>query len=257
MATFYRGDTLHTLQTKFLDKTINLLYINPPFGTTKNSWDEKQNWKALFKEFFRILKDDGMLVIHCSVPFNYELIRAAPKPPLYSWYWNKKAVSCPLIANIQPLRCMEEILVWKKHKTTYYRQQIGDEERNSTYMTTNSYYGPTTKHTKTVIKGKTRTHLLEMPRVIAGFSTRPDDLVKLMIDSYTVKGDTILDCFCYKGLSYSQSHGRKWIGIDKHFVPPFLTLKSTENQNGQTLSNGAGTSVSHEESENESAHPRR
>lgn len=222
MATFYRGDTLHTLKTKIATKSINLIYINPPFGTTKNIWDENQDWKALFKEFFRVLKDDGMLVIHCSVPFNYELIRAAPRPPLYSWYWNKKAVTCPLIANVQPLRCMEEILVWKKQKTVYYRQQIGDEARTSTFMTLNDYYGKNVKQTKTILKGKTRTHLLEMPRDVSGFSTRPADLVKLMIDSYTKPGDVILDCFCYKGLSHTQSEGRKWIGIDKHFIPPFL-----------------------------------
>jgi DNA modification methylase len=219
MATFYRGDTLHTLTTKLQDKTINLIYINPPFGTTRNVWDEKQDWPALFKQFFRVLKDDGMLVIHCSVPFNYELIRAAPSAPSYSWYWNKKGVTCPLIANVQPLRCMEEILVWKKKKNTYYRQQIGDEERPSTYMTLSNYYGTNVKQGRTIIKGKTRTHLIEMSRDVSGFSTRPKELVKLIIDSYTKEGDTILDCYCYQGLSYTQSEGRRWIGIDKHFVP--------------------------------------
>lgn len=228
MATFYRGDTLHTLKTKIASKSINLLYIDPPFGTTKNIWDESQDWKALFIHFFRVLKDDGILVIHCSVPFNYELIRAAPKPPLYSWYWNKKGVTCPLLANKQPLRCMEEILVWKKNKTTYYRQQIGTEGHRGHFMTLNSYYGTTSSQGTTVIKGKTRTHLLEMSRDVSGFSTRPAEMVKLIIDSYTRPNDTILDCFCYKGLSHSQSTGRKWIGIDKHFIPPFLTEKSPE-----------------------------
>ena len=30
-------------------------------------------------------------MIHCSVPFNYTLIREAPKAPSYSWYWKKEA----------------------------------------------------------------------------------------------------------------------------------------------------------------------
>ena len=222
MATFFRGDTLQTLKTKIQDKSVNLIYIDPPFGTTRQPWDEKQDWTALFEQFFRVLKDDGMLVIHCSLPFSYELIRAAPKPPLYSWYWNKKAVTCPLIANVQPLRCMEEILVWKNKKTTYYRQQIGDEERESSYMKINEYYGKNVRPQKTILKGKTRTHLIEMSRVVSGFSTRPAELVKLMIDSYSKEGDTILDCYCYKGLTLSQSAGRKWVGIDKHFVPENL-----------------------------------
>lgn len=219
MSVFIRGDVKQILPT-LATESIHLIYIDPPFGTTKNSWDEKLDWSWLFQEFFRLLRKDGMLVIHCSIPFNYELIRAAPKPPLYSWYWNKKQVTCPLIANVQPLRCCEEILVWKKDKTVYYRQQIGDEPRRSSYLTKSDYYGKNMEGRKaTVIKGKTRTHLVEMNRKVDGFSTRPSELVKLIIDSYSKEGDTILDCFCYKGLSYTQSTGRRWIGIDKYFVP--------------------------------------
>lgn len=221
MATFYQSDTLTQLK-KLESSSINLIYIDPPFGTTKNYWDESQDWSQLFQQFFRILKDNGMIVIHCSIPFNYELIRAANKPPSYSWYWLKDSPTCPLIANHQPLRQMEEILVWKKKKNTYYRQQVGDEPRYSHWMTKTDYYGSTQKTTKTIIKGKTRTHFIQMKRDIQGFSTRPKELVKLMIDSYSKEGDTILDCFCYKGLSYTQSKGRKWIGIDKYFIPPVL-----------------------------------
>lgn len=225
MAVFYKGDTLTNLR-KLPDASINLIYIDPPFGTTRNYWDEKQNWPALFTQFFRILRPDGMLVIHCSIPFSYELIRSAPKAPLYSWYWNKKGVTCPLIANKQPLRCVEEILVWKNQKTTYYRQQIGTEERNSQFMNLNSYYGQNVRQKRTVIKGKTRTHLLDIKRECSGYSTRPKELIKLMIDSYSKGGDTILDCFCYKGISFTQSEERKWIGMDKHFFPEYLFKKT-------------------------------
>lgn len=221
MSVFYKGDTLETLRSQIKDKSVNLIYVNPPFGTTKNYWDEKQDWPALFKECFRVLKDDGMLVIHCSVPFNYELIRAAPKAPSYSWYWKKDSPTCPLIANLQPLRNTEEILVWKNKKNTYYRQQIGDEERQGKYMTKTDYYGKNVKDKSTVIKGKTRTHMLEMKRNVCGFSTRPDEMVDLFIKSYSKPGDTVLDMFCYKGISSKFCAGRRWIGIDKHFFPDF------------------------------------
>jgi site-specific DNA-methyltransferase (adenine-specific) len=217
---FYRGDTLQTVRSQVRDKTISLIYINPPFGTTRNVWDEKQDWVALFDEFFRVLKDDGMLVIHCSIPFNYELIRAAPKPPAYSWYWKKEGPTCPLIANHQPLRLVEEILVWKKKKNTYYRQQIGTDVRVSKTMNATSYYmGNVSASKKTTMTGKTRTHLIDMKRNINGFSTRPDEIVQLMIDSYSKPGDTVLDCFCYKGLTSTSCKDRRWIGIDKHFYP--------------------------------------
>jgi DNA modification methylase len=222
MSVFYKGDVFDILKSQIADKSINLIYINPPFGTTRNFWDEKINWKNLFIEMFRVIKDDGMIVIHCSIPFNYELIKACSKEPSHSWYWLKDSPTCPLIANIQPLRQVEEILVWKNKKSTYYRQQIGNEERKSTYMTKTDYYGNTVKNTSSVIKGKTRSHFIEMKRDIQGFSTRPKELCELMINSYSKEGDTILDLFCYKGLSYKCKGNRRWIGIDKYFFPNII-----------------------------------
>jgi DNA modification methylase len=219
MSVFFQGDSLSLIKKNIPSSSVNLIYIDPPFGTTNNSWDESLNWKEYFHEFFRILKDDGMLVIHCSIPFNYELIRSAPKSPSYSWYWLKDSQTSPLLANKQPLRQLEEILVWKNKKNTYYRQQIGNEERRSTYMTTDHYYGTTSKKTSTIIKGKTRTHFIHLARERDGFSTRPKELIKLMIDSYSKEGDTVLDCFCYKGLSSTQCKNRRWIGMDKYFFP--------------------------------------
>lgn len=218
MSVFYKGDVFHILKSQIQNNSVNLIYINPPFGTTENFWDEKLDWKHLFTEMFRVLKDDGMIVIHCSIPFNYELIRSASKPPSHSWYWLKDSPTCPLFSKFQPLRQVEEILVWKKKKSTYYKQQIGTEKHKSHYMTPTSYYG-NTKKTNTIVTGKTRSHFIEMKRDIQGFSTRPKELCELMINSYSKEGDTILDLFCYKGLTYKCKGNRRWIGIDKYFIP--------------------------------------
>ena len=218
MSVFHYGDVFKVLNNQIADKSISLIYIDPPFGTTKNFWDSKLNWVALFKEFFRILKDDGTIVIHCSIPFNYELIKSAPKPPTYTWYWDKCYSTGHLSTAYQPLRQIEEILVWKNKKTTYYRQQIGDEKKTRRIGGASSYFGKVVKGESQTI-GKTRTNIITMKRNIQGFSTRPAELVKLMIDSYSKAGDTILDCFCYNGLSYTQSYGRRWIGIDLNFIP--------------------------------------
>lgn len=219
MSVFHNGDVFQIIK-RIPDKSIHLIYCNPPFGTTKNYWDMKIDWKKLFVEIFRVLRDDGMCVIHCSIPFNYQLIRDAPQPPHYSWYWNKQGSPTGyLSANCQPLRCMEEILVWKKKKNTYYRQQIGNDERQSSWATPSPYYGTIKEKKKTVMKGKTRTHLLEIKRDINGFATRPFELVKLIVSSYTKEGDTVLDLFCYDGLSYTACQGRRWIGIDRYHFP--------------------------------------
>lgn len=223
-ATFFKGDCLEQMK-RLRDKSITLILWNPPFGTTQQPWDERLPWEAIFKECFRILDDAGTLVIHASVPFNYTLIRAAPRPPTYSWYWKKESPTNPFLANYQPLRCVEEILVWRNQKTTYYPQNVGEEITTRTYPRNNAegYY----LHSKgglKVKKGKSRTHFIEMKRRLDGFSTRPDEMIELMIKSYTKEGDTMLDPTCYKGVSgvIAKRLGRKWIGFDKYFMPSLL-----------------------------------
>jgi site-specific DNA-methyltransferase (adenine-specific) len=222
-ATVYIGDNLQIITNNIQDNTIDFIYFNPPFGTTKQSWDNKLDWPRLFKEFFRVLKEDGVLAIHCSIPFNYTLIREAPKAPSYSWYWLKENISCHLNVNKQPLRNTEEILIWTNKKTRYYSQRIGEEERTFTTGSTKGYYDGSTKVTKTV-KGRSQTHHITMKRNVDGFSTRPRELVELMLNSYTKPGDIILDPTCYKGMCgvISKELGRKYIGIDKYFYPEKL-----------------------------------
>jgi DNA modification methylase len=226
MTTFYQGDNINIMKRHIVDKSIDLIYFNPPFGTTQNKWDEKLDWKEIFAQCFRCLKDNGVLVIHCSVPFNYTLIREAPKAPTYSWYWKKDNNTNPLIAKIQPLRNTEEILVWTNKKVRYYPQRVGDEERTYTPHggKGTGYYCSVRDLPAKTIKGKLRTHHIEMKRSTDGYSTRPHELIELIINSYTMEGDTILDPTCYKGICglISKNMGRKWIGIDKYFIPSLL-----------------------------------
>jgi len=236
MAVFYRGDAVEMMKRHIPTASVDLLYADPPFdGATQNSWDRVIDWPAFFAEAFRVLKPAGTLILHCSVPFNYTLIRAAPRPPSHSWYWKKgKGITNPFIAKVQPTRNTEEILVWRNKKTTYYPQRVGEEVRtfrsqgvSGAYGGTSQYYGATSKQPLQTVKGKFQTHFVDMEREIDGFSTRPKALIKLMIDSYSKEGNTILDCFCYNGISSTCCPGRKWIGIDLLHVPKYLVSPPT------------------------------
>lgn len=227
MTTFYKGDCLR--QMKSLDsKSIDFIYFNPPFATTYQPWDESLPWPELFTECFRLLKDDGVLAIHASIPFNYHLIRTAPRAPNYSWYWDKMHITTPLLAKKQPLRHVEEILVWT-NKIKYNPQRVGSEIRTFTSDGKTPYVNKKTltPQTEQTVKGFYQTHLLSLRRTIRGFATRPDKLIELFINSYTNPGDIILDPTCYHGLSgrIAKQMGRKWIGIDKNFYPLELLNK--------------------------------
>lgn len=222
MATFYKGDCLQQM-SQLPSASISFIYFNPPFATTRQPWDEELSWSQLFSEAFRLLKADGVLAIHCAVPFNYTLIRAAPRPPNYSWYWDKQATTTPLLAKRQPLRCVEEVLVWTGRCSQYFPQRVGTELRTVRSRGITPYVMQSTcaeQEPQTVV-GRYQTHLIRMPRTIRGFATRPDALIELFVKSYTKEGDVVLDPTCYHGLSgrICRALGRRWIGIDKHYFP--------------------------------------
>ena len=222
MAVFFRGDAIKMMKQHIPTASVDLLYIDPPFGTTQQPWDNKIDWKAWFAEAFRVLKPAGTIVIHSSVPFNYELIRQAPRPPSHTWYWNKVNSTNPLIAKVQPLRCCEEILVWRNKKTTYYPQRVGTEERTFISQGASAYYGAVSAQPVQTVKGYYQTHYIEMKKKVDGFATRPRDLIQLMVNSYSKAGDTILDTFCYNGESRVCCSDRRWIGIDLIHIPKHL-----------------------------------
>jgi len=220
--THYKGDAIEVM--KGLEaQSIDLIYTNPPFnGVTKNKWDTVVDWKAFFAEADRLLKPTGNIVLHCAVPFNYTLIRDAPTPPSYSWYWKKDNVSCPFIAKKQPLRIVEEILVWKGERGQYFPQRVGTEKRTYHSNGKSSYYGATASQERKQVTGRYQTHLMEMKREIDGFSTRPAQMIRLLYDAYSKEGDTVLDPFCNNALSATCCPGRRWIGIDLLHDPIYL-----------------------------------
>lgn len=248
MTTFYKSDCLAQLK-KLPSASIDFIYFNPPYGITEQPWDEAMDWSAIFPELFRIVKRPGTVAIHCSVPFNYTLIRAAPKAPNYSWYWDKIDQTTPLLAKKQPLRCMEEVLVWTfsatrprvagkamppdcgtqsagTFGTKYNPQRVGDELRLQHADGRTNYVAR--QRCKPVapklVRGKYQTHLIRQKKHVRGFATRPDELIELFIKSYTNPGDVILDPTCYLGLSgvLAKRLERRWIGIDKYFYPSML-----------------------------------
>lgn len=204
---------------KLETNSIDLIYTNPPFHNTENSWDKPLNWKFLFKEMWRVLKPTGKIILHCSIPFTYELINI--EKPRFHYIWIKDRPTNFFHAKNQPLRIEEEILVFYKKLGTYNPQMIGDKFYKKGTAGKSEYYGSRGENKK--YKDKTEGHIgkyphnvLYYPRHIRGFSTRPDELVDYFIKTYSNEGETILDLTCYNYLTgvRAEKLNRKYIGVD-------------------------------------------
>ena len=72
-AVVYQSDTLSLLQ-RLPSESCDFCYTNPPFGITNAKWDQALPWDALWPQIWRVLKPKGVVVLHCSMPFTYDLI---------------------------------------------------------------------------------------------------------------------------------------------------------------------------------------
>ena len=215
--TYIIGD-IHDEIKNIADNSIDLIYTNPPFATTKKKWDNNLNWNYLFLEMDRVLKDDGVILLHCSKPFTYDLIRI--RKPNYNYNWVKKNPTNFFMAKKQPLRQVEEILVYYKKKHTYNPQMIGNEiiEHHRRNKYEDGYYGNQIPNVSKHIGRFPTDFLGEFKRIIQKKSPKSinDEITKRMIKTYSNEGDTILDMTCCdkNNGNIATSLKRKYIGID-------------------------------------------
>ena len=209
-------NNIHDQIKLFDDNTFDMIYTNPPYGTTENKWDKPLNWKILFPEMWRVLKPNGVIVLHCSMPFTYELIQC--EKPKYHYIWIKNNSTNFFKAKQQPLRKQEEILVYYKKQPTYNPQMVGDKVYKTDTAGKSKYFGsrgeakkPTGIHT-----GKYPTNVLNYDIHVRGFSTRPDAMVDFFIKTYTNENDKILDLTCYNALTgfRCKELKRNYVGVD-------------------------------------------
>jgi site-specific DNA-methyltransferase (adenine-specific) len=222
---FIQGD-IHKVITTLADNSYDLIYTNPPFGTTENEWDVSLDWNTLFKECFRVLKPNGALVIHCSIPFTYDLIRI--EKPRYHYVWIKDHATCFYLAKRQPLRKHEEVLVYYKHQPTYNPQMVGDEWIPSKVCKNkNAYYGNRSKDKPKDEghRGRYPTTVLEYPRHVRGFSTRPDEMMEFFVKTYSNEGEKVLDMTCHNGVCgrVCKRLGRIYTGVDIRMHKDWVT----------------------------------
>ena len=212
-----KGD-IHEEIKHIPDNSIDMVYTDPPFATTCNDWDKPLRWKELFVQMWRVLKPDGVIALHCSLPFTYELIEA--ERPKYHWIWIKDKSTNFFHAKKQPLRKQEEILIFYKKQPTYNPQMTGDEFIPTGCAGKSSYYGSRGENKEKIMKsghyGKYPVNVLEYPRHIRGAATRPDALVDYFIKTYTNEGEKILDLTCYDALTGRRADilNRECISVD-------------------------------------------
>ena len=211
------GDTIEQMKL-ILDKSIDFIFCDLPYGMTAPKWDEHIDMIELWKQYNRIIKKNGTIALFASQPFTTKLISSNEKDFRYCWYWVKNQGTNFFHAKRMPIRKIEEICIFKKGK--YYPQITnGHIPTNSAMGSSNgkTYHGTNIRNSKGGKTTRFPTNILEF-KCVDNYSRlhsseKPVDLLEYIIKTYTNENDLVLD-----NTMGSCSTGIACINIDRNFI---------------------------------------
>ena len=220
MIKLIHGDCLEKMKD-IPDKSIDMILADLPYGTTACKWDVVIPFEPLWEQYKRIIKDRGAIVLFASQPFTSALVMSNPKMFKYSWYWEKSKPSNFLNAKKQPMRKIEDILVFCKKSTVYYPQGLVIGKQNSNSGRENTYGAVKKSWTQDITYTNYPHNILRYSNVVGSSATHPTQkpvaLLEYLIKTYTNEGETVLDNTMGSGSTgvACLNTKRNFIGIEK------------------------------------------
>tara|TARA_R100001463_G_C3514326_1_gene220247 strand:- start:373 stop:1077 length:705 start_codon:yes stop_codon:yes gene_type:complete len=219
MIDLYNDDCLKVLPT-LESNSVDLVLTDPPYGTTACKWDSVIPFEPMWNELKRIIKDNGCIALFGSEPFSSALRMSNIKNYRYDWVWNKKAFSNQMMAKKQPLRIVENIIIFnskiykpqnlkKINKITKQGSKITDNIGGG--LRKKQYFQEYTNYPRNILefsKDKPSKHPTQ----------KPVALLEYLIKTYTKENDTVLDFTMGSGSTgvAARNLSREFIGIESN-----------------------------------------
>ncbi len=84
----YEGDCLEKMKD-IPDGSVDMILCDLPYGMTQCHWDKLLPFDPLWKEYRRVIKPNGNVLLFGSQPFISDVIHSNRKEFSHSWYWVK------------------------------------------------------------------------------------------------------------------------------------------------------------------------
>lgn len=179
------------------DSSADAIICDPPYGTTKNTWDGVIPFQPMWDQLKRIIKPKGAIVLFGSQPFTSALVMSNVEWFKYMWIWSKNESTGFLNAKKQPLRATEDIVIFSSGQPTYNPKMVqGKPYTVKRSGATSRNYG---KHNPTYTNChdglRYPTNLISIPVEQNGLhpTQKPVPLLEHLVKTYTNEGETVLD----------------------------------------------------------------
>ena len=104
------------------DWSVDCIITDPPYWTTACKRDTIIPFDKMREQLKRIIKPNWAIVLFGSEPFSSALRMSNIKMYKYDWIWKKQQWTNPLLSKKQPMRILENIIVFYNKQTIYNPQ---------------------------------------------------------------------------------------------------------------------------------------
>lgn len=198
------GDCLE-LMKRIPNGSIDMVLSDLPYGTTRCRWDTPINLQELWKQYRRVVKENGAIVLFSAQPFTTELISSNKAMYRYEWIWRKTQPSGFMNAKKMPLRTHENIEIFYRKPPTYNPQMTHGHQRK-----TATAYGTRESDGNSCYGREERNYTYDST------DRYPVDLLEYLVKTYTNPGETVLDNCMGAGSTgvACMNTGREFVGIE-------------------------------------------
>ena len=195
-------------------ESIDMIFCDLPYGKTKNKWDNVIPYEPMWKQFERIIKPNGAILLFGQDKFTARTMLSNEELHRYNIIWKKTTPTGFLNANRMPLRTHEDIMVFNtdiempdredimvfyKSLPTYNPQMtygvLNHKKGGGNHKFTQRCYGKM-KDTPTIITNeKYPISVLDFNREKECYhpTQKPVNLISWLVRTYTNEGDVVLD----------------------------------------------------------------
>ena len=211
------------------DKSVNLILCDLPYGTTKNKWDSTLSLDKLWKEYERIITDNGAIVLFAQTPFDKVLGASKIDLLKYEYIWDKKRPTGFFNANYAPMKQHENILVFSKASACFVKDKskamayypkdlvVVNKKIKRTVQNGNYDHNHYDVESTQKLTGYPKSILEFAPETGLHPTQKPVELMEYLIKTYTNEGELVLDNCIGSGTTAiaCQNTNRECIGIEK------------------------------------------
>lgn len=220
------GDCLELMKL-IPDSAVDLVLCDLPYGTTQNRWDSVIDLPALWREYRRVLKPNGVVVLTAQGVFTAKLILSNEEWFKYKIVWEKSKPTNFLNAKKQPLRKHEDVCVFYAKAPTYNPQMrpgAAYDKGVRKNQLSGSYGDFQPAHVRSdggrypadIVYFKTAES--EPERTVWHPTQKPVDLGRYLVRTFSNEGNLVLDNAFGSGsfLVSAAMENRKFVGIERN-----------------------------------------